>query len=274
MESTSVCLICLIGLPSSGKSTLSKEIETKYKFKFNVEIIIFDKEICWNEEKSWKNKRKDVRLLVIKRIEINLRSFNQKTLIILDDNMFYRSMRYEYYQIARKYRIGFCEIYLNTPIDICLKLNKNRNESVNENTILKMNSKLEKPDSVSYKWEKNHLIFKQNLYDNDWKNFENLIENCLQIPADSIPNVEMKIVSSNLIHLADIALRKIVNELIKKEIETNGISETYCHELANKRRIILERIRSGEIVLPEISSENPIQDYSEILRSEIGSLLL
>ncbi|RVE59737.1 hypothetical protein OJAV_G00191550 [Oryzias javanicus] len=41
----------------------------------------------------------------------SLPSYGASFLFLLDDNFYYPSMRYEVFQLARKYSLGFCQIY-------------------------------------------------------------------------------------------------------------------------------------------------------------------
>jgi hypothetical protein len=51
------------------------------------------------------------------------------TLIVVDDNLYYRSMRYTYCQLARKYRVGLMTIFLNCPVTLAVTRNRQRDPS-------------------------------------------------------------------------------------------------------------------------------------------------
>lgn len=268
MPQTSICLICLVGLPASGKTTFAHNFKARYKRRYNVDIISFDIEISQDCNISWKDKRSAVHCSVILLIQKYLTSSDKQTLIVLDDNMFYKSMRYEYFQLARKYSLGFCEIYLSSPLEMCLKLNRQRaTNQVKENTIIKMNELLEVPDSSVNNWETNIVILtNQSLSPDDWLNVENTLHNCLLTPVKDFPRLHKEDLPQSILHLADIALRKIVNVLIIKRKETYGVSKLYNLELLKKRQQILNNVRAGEIVLPKTHEENCIVLYSEHLQ--------
>merc|ERR1712142_699868 len=77
---------------------------------------------------------------------------------IIDDNMFYESMRYKFYQLAKKYEIGYSQIYFDFNLSECLDGNKNREDTIPEQIIYDMNYKLENP-IVTEKWQKYTLLF-------------------------------------------------------------------------------------------------------------------
>uniref|UniRef100_A0A0H2UI54 Uncharacterized protein n=1 Tax=Rhodnius prolixus TaxID=13249 RepID=A0A0H2UI54_RHOPR len=263
MPKVSVCLVCLVGLPASGKTTLARDIMTHYQMKYNVVVVSFDNEIMWDGGISWKSKRSAVHSSVTKLIQKYITSSARSTLIILDDNMFYRSMRYEYYQLSREYSLGFCEIYLSTPLEICLKLNRQRINPVADSTILKMNALLEVPNSAN-SWETNVLILSnQTLSQNEWLSIEKVLDNCCLNPVKNFQKTKQEVIPQNTLHLADIALRKVVNALILKRKETLDVSKLYNLKLLKRRQHILSSVRAGEIILPNTQEENCIELYSE-----------
>ena len=84
-------------------------------------------------------------------------------LIIVDDNMWYRSMRLDVFRIARDARTGFIQAFLDTPLEICLTRNAGRSGSarVPEDTIRSMEAVFEPPgasQSGGASWEKQDCI--------------------------------------------------------------------------------------------------------------------
>uniref|UniRef100_A0A8C4QEJ3 L-seryl-tRNA(Sec) kinase n=1 Tax=Eptatretus burgeri TaxID=7764 RepID=A0A8C4QEJ3_EPTBU len=76
--------------------------------------------------------------------------------IILDDNFYYRSMRYKVYQLAREVSAGFIQIFLNCPLEQCLKRNASRTVPVPVMVLQTMAARLEVPD-VERDWERESL---------------------------------------------------------------------------------------------------------------------
>ncbi|GAX73447.1 hypothetical protein CEUSTIGMA_g899.t1 [Chlamydomonas eustigma] len=90
-------------------------------------------------------------------------------LIVVDDNMQYRSMRYRCYQIARKYNAAFLQIYMECPLQLSLQRNAARSGASNHTkciedatrqdlrvpdaSILRMATVLEPPNSTLNPWE-------------------------------------------------------------------------------------------------------------------------
>lgn len=142
-------IVVLIGLPAAGKSTftklLSDQIHSSYH-DYKIVKVIYDelipielqKKYAENpSETEWKNQRQsitdNVDLLLsgqevkqgfLKPNKIDRKNF--KYVFVIDDNNYYNSMRYQYFQIARKYEIGFCQFHLDVTIEQAKKFNQNR----------------------------------------------------------------------------------------------------------------------------------------------------
>ena len=84
---------------------------------------------------------------------------DDRHVLFVDDNLFYRSMRYRFYQIARQYACSFCQVYVHAPLDIVMGRNTGRRKScvIPRDTILKMDEMFEIPDKQGYPWELNTL---------------------------------------------------------------------------------------------------------------------
>ena len=80
--------------------------------------------------------------------------------LFVDDNLFYRSMRYKFYQLARQYGCSFCQINLCAPLNTVLEQNSARAADfiIPRDTILKMNGAFETPDAENHPWEQNTLV--------------------------------------------------------------------------------------------------------------------
>ncbi|XP_034292286.1 L-seryl-tRNA(Sec) kinase isoform X2 [Pantherophis guttatus] len=142
---------------------------------------------------------------------------------ILDDNFYYRSMRYEVYQLARQYSLGFCQLFLDCQVEVCLERNSQRKQPLPEETIFAMAEKLECPNSKKYMWEQNSLIVKSaefSLEDN--LQVFNLLSSALENPVKPMEeNTEEKemdraICASNVLHQADQVLRRTISEIMQK----------------------------------------------------------
>lgn len=56
--------------------------------------------------------------------------------------------------------LGFCQLFLDCQVEICLERNAQRKQPLPEETIFAMAQKLECPNPKKYTWEQNSLILK------------------------------------------------------------------------------------------------------------------
>ena len=114
----SSCIVLLVGLPGAGKTTFAKMLSQANSAAFCA-TVSFDEVLPLEEQKAlstapsssdnkWKLARRDMKARVRKEIAER----NDDIIVFVDDNNYYRSMRHEYYQLARELHVGFCQFYL------------------------------------------------------------------------------------------------------------------------------------------------------------------
>ncbi|XP_070288146.1 L-seryl-tRNA(Sec) kinase [Myotis yumanensis] len=144
-------------------------------------------------------------------------------LLILDDNFYYRSMRYEVYQLARKYSLGFCQLFLDCPLETCIQRNGQRPGALPAETIRLMGGKMEEPNPEKNAWEHNSLTVRSPACSATASpELTGLLLAALENPVNCVEdNSEQKetdriICSTNMLHQADQTLRRIVSETMKE----------------------------------------------------------
>lgn len=240
-------IICVCGLPGSGKTFFSKQIcsnNTDLSRKTSLELvhIEFDEIVdptCFDQDR-WKEERRKVwndvnkcfhRSLMngfdifkndsslIERI-LSLLKTGKNIGLVIDDNFFYRSMRHEYYQLAKLYGSSYMQIFLNPSLEICMERNFLRVNPISKEIIKKMSQNFEWASHNS-SWEKYTLESK---VIND-KQFLNTLEIALQNPFKDTSDEDNKlkeesrrINKNSLLHQADNILRNLVSEKISAGI--------------------------------------------------------
>uniref|UniRef100_A0A4W5L2H0 Phosphoseryl-tRNA kinase n=1 Tax=Hucho hucho TaxID=62062 RepID=A0A4W5L2H0_9TELE len=77
--------------------------------------------------------------------------------ILLDDNFYYPSMRYEVYRLARKHSVGFCQVYVHCPVESCVRRNQLRPRPLPSDVIVEMAKRMEPPNPQRNPWEQNSV---------------------------------------------------------------------------------------------------------------------
>lgn len=284
-----VCFNVLVGIPGAGKTTYCQRIQehlNSTNSSLNAIHICFDDFIKFDatvdlENSSFKSKRK--RLLeyleqfinAIKVLDFSnfkqinnllLQEFNNKIgldipkshsnyLILIDDNMYYRSMRYHVFQIARRTTSGYFQTYFNVKLESAASRNLDRLNPVPTEVISRMFYRLEKPDEGICKWEKNTITL--NASSEDVEIVLNQTLKCLENPIKPLENPvnsNESHVEQSIVHKVDLALRKIVGEIVKqqKELLSGNDIKLFADGLLCKRKLLLEDLRAG---LVEINLE-------------------
>lgn len=202
-----VCLIVLVGLPAAGKTTFCDLLKSNISpSEYSIKIYHFDdyldnSKYHMSRSKIYELVRSDILLLQETSIPV---------LIILDDNMMYKSMRSQYYKLAMETEISFGMLYFPIDVHLAMMRNNNRQNKLPSEVISKIHKSLEVPT--------NAFIVDSNAGFNVLhKKFLNYVHNCLKNPLKELPRVHPLPVSNvSMKHKVDLILRSIVNEKIKE----------------------------------------------------------
>jgi len=150
-------LICLTGLPSSGKSTLARRLKQEIlKRDPQKEIQIIDPDIIRNKltGDTFDPEKEDVvRKKNLKAIE---KALKKENIVISDDLNYYSSMRHELREIADKLSLPFFIIHVSTSLESCIEWNKQRGLPIPNKVIYKINNKFDHFDK--YEWDTPDLV--------------------------------------------------------------------------------------------------------------------
>uniref|UniRef100_A0A8D8QRE7 L-seryl-tRNA(Sec) kinase n=1 Tax=Cacopsylla melanoneura TaxID=428564 RepID=A0A8D8QRE7_9HEMI len=171
-----------------------------------------------------------------------------KHLIIIDDNMYYKSMRYSYFKISKANELSFCIIHFHVDLEESLESNRKRTEErflipnagsskidnfncietiypVTNDVIINMTNKLEPPANEGF--EKNHFIIINPNGNNVMNMTKYFIDESFKtsVTKDELPNLKVPYEESFL-QICDLVLRKIVSSHIEKFRKSNKTSQT------------------------------------------------
>ncbi|KAF6019653.1 hypothetical protein EB796_022016 [Bugula neritina] len=302
----SVCLICTIGVPGSGKTTLAQTLAkfsgTRTSIKY-VHVSFDELQFLSQsfgaenssllEEGAVLTSYKLFRHVMVRLVEavilyiklgadlvipevLNTSNACQlitsqtadltssdDVCIIVDDIMYYRSMRYPYYQLARKW---FGEVYVNTPLAVCVSRNKDRpiDKRIDENTICKISQRLEAPDPTAHSWE----IYNIDSGTASVADLMSFTKMCLTNPVEASSHVtnsletekSMQISAEDVSHQADLICR----QLVKLYITSSAPSDVKGAAVrANKcRKLVLAHLKSQANELSDALSTQTLTPHS------------
>jgi tRNA uridine 5-carbamoylmethylation protein Kti12 len=145
-------LICLVGLPASGKTTFANKFK---KFieqnRDNPKVKIIDPDMIRNALTPDEFDYHQEHLVRKNNLEEVKKSLKEGYIVISDDLNYYSSMRHDLKLITEELDLNFFIIHISTPLEICLKWNEKRGDLLPENVIKKIARKFDGFDK--YKWD-------------------------------------------------------------------------------------------------------------------------
>ncbi|XP_036323031.1 L-seryl-tRNA(Sec) kinase [Rhagoletis pomonella] len=285
--STRICLLPLIGLPASGKTTFSNWLLDISQKPINIIHICFDDYLTPpTNEKSSKFEFKQQRNSILSRIReliyelkyagnipTHLSAVVKSSLctdlhdfvVLCDDNNYYRSMRYKFYQLAKENACAYAQIYFDCELKLTFERNSLRPamDRVSEETMQRMAKRLETPDPTTHHWElntytmsdcENYNVIRTRILAFLTKTFENMLQ---PMPVQS----KLETIQS-LVHQLDLLLRRRIGEIIQTEQLTTK-RQIIAKALNIKRKELLQNVKI-KAELKEISF-NDLNEYVNML---------
>ena len=145
-------MIILVGLPSSGKSVFANKLKSILnELDTNFKIKIIDPDEIRNTitpEKFDYNLEQEVRSENLKSVKDALK---KGFIVISDDLNYYTSMRHDLKNIADKLDLKCFIIHISTPLETCIKWNKNRGKPIPNRVVINIAKKFD--DFGKYNWD-------------------------------------------------------------------------------------------------------------------------
>lgn len=280
-----ITIVSLIGLPGSGKTTFCHNFKTFCKGhvqKINIIHVCLDDLVQIDQSLIDSGLFKEIRQYFVELVRILVKSIHSqdftelekllkekftknvenvmkiksdfitktyetpKYCILVDDNNYYRSMRYCFYQIARMEKASYGQIYFDIDPNVAIQRNLNREQVVDKKIIESMSVKMEKPSDIN-DWEKKTFIVNSKIEVNFDSVLEYLMEASLVIEApiqDKTPKIPF---NQSEIHKIDLLIRKVIHNEITQSQCDKVHKEIMAKNLQAKRKALLKDIREGII---------------------------
>eukprot|EP00752_Nemacystus_decipiens_P003553 g3278.t1 len=78
--------------------------------------------------------------------------------VLVDDNLHFRTMRHKVFSLARKYECGYAQVYFPVEVEEAVGRNEARGSPVSEAVIRKMAGSIQPPDPKRFKWERHTAV--------------------------------------------------------------------------------------------------------------------
>ncbi|XP_061498273.1 L-seryl-tRNA(Sec) kinase [Anopheles gambiae] len=292
-----ICLNVLVGIPGSGKTTYCQQLVALPGRRFAVVHVCYDSYIKidrhYDTFRDVTGLYKTSRQKLLTYIEMIIHALKENdhsqldealfrlrqefkhelcissslmrsdVVFVIDDNNYYRSMRVEWQKIARKLSIGYFESYFDTSLSLALERNRERALPIGEDVINRMWARLEKPCGKLYHQE--HDFITINGLSVDYEVIVTKIQYCFEHPQES-PAVQMvaEPMEQSNVHKVDIILRKLVSKKITEAKDsmtaTKQNLQSYVKVLQERKKYVLEQIRTRELDVAEEMMNNIVED--------------
>ena len=145
-------LICLVGLPASGKSIFANSLKNVLEKRYsNLEVKIIDPDIIRQKLAPDRFDYKKEHIVRKENLKIVRNELEKGNIVISDDLNYYSSMRHDLKSIADSLNLNFFIIHIATPIEYCIKWNKIRGEPIPSKVITNIQDKFDKFNK--YNWD-------------------------------------------------------------------------------------------------------------------------
>ncbi len=144
---SSPILIVLTGLPAAGKSFFATRLGLELFDRHGIQSMIIASDTVRSEIPALSrgflpSLEAPVRQMTLERVESGL---SQGLSVIHDDLNYYRSMRFELLDLARKLEVAHALIHVATPVKQCLAFNEKRGFKVPDEVIRKDHERFDPP---------------------------------------------------------------------------------------------------------------------------------
>ncbi|XP_058262418.1 L-seryl-tRNA(Sec) kinase isoform X1 [Hemibagrus wyckioides] len=185
----------------------------------------------------------------------NTHSQPQRLALLLDDNFYYHSMRYPVYQLARRHSLGFCQLYLHCPLEVCLHRNRVRGQPVSDDVITMMSSRMEPPNTEKNQWEKKSVTV-----DNTHTVTHTQLQEVLQVISSAAENplnpvqddseqreADRQRCACSVVHQVDQVCRRLVSQAMVTARERSVSGEqmkALSRDLSEEKSRFLQELRA------------------------------
>jgi len=147
-------LLIICGLPASGKTTISKNVASLLEDKHGITTMVISSDdfrgmLSYSSDGFKPEREASVKALYEKAIAAGL---EMGFLVVSDDLNYYKSMRSDLRQIAKRSSSDYDIVFIDTPIEQAVKWNQERGSPIPSSLIEEINQKFDPPKG-DYKWD-------------------------------------------------------------------------------------------------------------------------
>lgn len=198
---------------------------------------------------------------ILERLHRILKTLMNNSILIIEDNFYYSSMRHRYRQIAQRIQSGFACVHIYSTLEVALERNQQRKLSkrVSNVTVENIFSKYDLTDDDFIIDTTNKGLTSEHLN----KILQRIEKSCNEpeqqwaLIHDEQRRLATEINQQNMIYQADQKLRKFISKYLKEQFSNNekfqlaNEKKSYAEMINNKRLMFLELIKQRLIIIDD-----------------------
>uniref|UniRef100_A0A8C1R282 Phosphoseryl-tRNA kinase n=1 Tax=Cyprinus carpio TaxID=7962 RepID=A0A8C1R282_CYPCA len=200
---------------------------------------------------------------------------SQPLMVLLDDNFYYQSMRYQIQQLARKYGVGFCQVFLQCPLHVCLQRNRCRSQPVPDDVLLQMCERMEPPNEIRNPWEQQSLTLDSTdrIADGHIQKLVDMLASALENPLSPVQDesqqkeADRRVCASSVLHQADQTCRRLVSQALTSAREGQAspvVLKALAKALNELKTAFLQELKKDVLHRVSVFPEEPV-DMKKLL---------
>uniref|UniRef100_A0A8C2K628 Phosphoseryl-tRNA kinase n=1 Tax=Cyprinus carpio TaxID=7962 RepID=A0A8C2K628_CYPCA len=200
---------------------------------------------------------------------------SQPLVVLLDDNFYYQSMRYQIQQLARKYGVGFCQVFLQCPLHVCLQRNRCRSQPVPDDVLLQMCERMEPPNEIRNPWEQQSLTLDSTdrIADGHIQKLVDMLASALENPLSPVQDesqqkeADRRVCASSVLHQADQTCRRLVSQALTSAREGQAspvVLKALAKALNELKTAFLQELKKDVLHRVSVFPEEPV-DMKKLL---------
>ncbi len=252
-------LICLAGLPSSGKTTFArrfKNILERNQINPKVEIIDPDKiRYSISPDEFDHEKEKIVRERTLKAVKSAL---EKGKIVISDDLNYYTSMRHDLKEMADNFKVKFFIVHISTPLKTCLEWNEFRGTPIPNDLIQNIHEKFDNFDRYSWDFAFDKFDFSKKIDLNEI--IEQLIDRIYLTMKRSKNNLKEKVIENRELMSNNQKLDRVTRRIIGILLQEPRFHSIKNRLIKNRKIFIKNNLNSS---LNELEMKNTFIKHLE-----------
>lgn len=259
-------IVCLTGLPASGKTTFAIILKKNIEKKFNTyEVKIVDPDIIRQSITPSKFDYKFEPEVREKNLTEMRKELQNGSIIISDDLNYYTSMRHDLKKLADDFKIYFFIIKISTPLEICLKWNKLRGKPIPNKIIKNINKKFD--NFGKYSWDNPEAIYDISRIQDLNKEIEDFVEKIKNIVNISKETLDKGKNLKDRSNLDNQNLDKITRVYVGKLLQNSEFS-SMKKSIIKTRKLFVKLYKNIFLNESEIA-----KSFKEYLEKRLGILI-